>query len=63
MAFTIGNNLRHWYTTELFRAARDLRATQRLMRHRSSSATDRYAYVADPAEVESVSMLPRITSS
>lgn len=52
------HSLRHWYGTELYRATRDLRLTQKLMRHASSATTDRYTFIADEAGVAAVSQLP-----
>ncbi len=52
------HQLRHWYLTEVYRATHDLRVTQRLARHRSSSTTDRYTYIADSEGVAAVGQLP-----
>lgn len=41
---------RHFFATELYRATRDLRATQVALAHSSSSMTERYAHVVDLQE-------------
>jgi integrase/recombinase XerD len=55
------HQLRHWYCTEAYRATRDLKITQKLARHATSSTTDGYTYVADDAAVTAVSLLPDVT--
>jgi integrase len=55
------HQLRHWFATETYRATRDLRVTQKLMRHAKSSTTDRYTYVSDQEGVDAVALLPALT--
>lgn len=54
------HQLRHFFGSEVYRATRDLRVTQTLMRHRSSSTTDRYTYIADADGVDAVGKLPSL---
>lgn len=54
------HQLRHWYATEIYRATRDLRVTQKLMRHASSKTTDRYTYIADQDGTDAVAQLPSL---
>lgn len=51
---------RHWFLTETYRATHDLRLTQRLARHRSSTTTDRYTYLSDTEATRAVGMLPAL---
>ena len=52
------HQLRHWFLTEAYRATHDLRLTQKLARHHSSSTTDRYTYIADIEGAAAVNRLP-----
>lgn len=54
------HQLRHWCLTEAYRATKDLRAVQRLARHRSSSTTDGYTYLADTEGAAAVNRLPTL---
>lgn len=51
------HQLRHWFGTHALRTSKDLRVTQELMRHQSSSSTQIYTEVADLAKQETVRRL------
>lgn len=51
------HQLRHWFGTHALRISKDLRVTQELMRHKSSSSTQMYTEVADLAKQETVRRL------
>lgn len=52
------HQLRHWCLTEAYRATTNLRVVQKIARHRSSSTTDRYTYIADREGASAVDRLP-----
>lgn len=54
---TTAHQLRHWFGTHAQRVGKDLRVTQALMRHESSSSTQIYTEVADLAKGEVVRRL------
>lgn len=57
------HQLRHWYGTELHRAAGgNLRVTQEGMRHRSTNSTAIYTYVEDGAVARALDALPQLTA-
>jgi integrase len=53
---------RHWYGTTLYRATRDIRRTQELMRHSSPTTTAIYTLVSDEERRTAIHALPTITA-
>lgn len=53
------HRLRHWFGTETYRATRDLRRTQELMRHKSPNSTVIYTLIADEERGQAIAALPR----
>jgi integrase/recombinase XerC len=54
---------RHWYGTNLYRATKDIRRTQELMRHASPATTAIYTLVSDEERWTAIQTLPTITAA
>lgn len=57
------HSLRHAYGTHLYRATRDLRVTQELLRHRSPTTTALYTDVVDDERVAALAHLPHFAAA
>lgn len=57
------HRLRHWFGTEAYRANRDIRVTQELLRHSSPSTTAIYTLVSDEERRLAVGALPIVTGA
>lgn len=57
------HRLRHWYGTNLYRATRDIRRTQELMRHSSPTTTAIYTLISDEERRLAVEALPIMTGT
>lgn len=57
------HRLRHWYGTSTYRATRDIRVTQELMRHASPATTAGYTLVSDEERTAAIHALPIIAGT
>jgi integrase/recombinase XerC len=57
------HRLRHWYGTSAYRATRDIRVVQELMRHATPATTAGYTLVDDEERAAAVRALPTLTST
>lgn len=55
------HRLRHWYGTNTYKATRDIRVTQELLRHSSPTTTAIYTLVSDEERRLAVEALPIVT--
>lgn len=54
------HSLRHWFGTNVYRATRDLRVTQELMRHKSIQSTIRYTKLFPDDGRHAIGLLPAV---
>lgn len=57
------HRLRHWYGTNAYRATKDIRLTQELMRHSSPTTTAIYTLVSNEERVAAIHALPTFTGT
>lgn len=56
------HRLRHWYGTSIYRATKDIRRTQELLRHASPSTTAIYTLVSSEERLAAIQTLPTFTA-
>lgn len=57
------HRLRHWFGTTVYRATRDIRRTQELLRHASPTTTALYTLISDEEREMAIRALPTFTAS
>lgn len=56
------HRLRHWYGTSIYKATKDIRRTQELLRHASPSTTAIYTLVSSEERLAAIQTLPTFTA-